>query len=348
MKHNIKIYKLHFTTPLHLSNEREDYAESLRTLHSDTIYAAITASLAKIGIIENDFQGDLGCTISSLFPFYQKDKDSEPVYFFPKSRKIEILDKSFDIHKLVKKVNWIDRIFFERHLNGETFEKEYADKKKDENGKEQSKYLKGSFLTAYNIPKDFITAQVFPHAQVPRQQIINDKKQDTEIYYMERLFFKDFSGMYFIAEGDTGLLEKGLNVLCHEGIGTDRNVGNGFFEWTKDNIELEMPENTIYAMNLSLFLPENEDQLKKMLDNNTAYSFKKRGGWITTNPYNTLRKNRVYMFEEGSVFKYRIDKMKKSGRIADLTPDLNEWPEEKKIKHRIYRNGESLFIPIKL
>ena len=79
---------------------------------------------------------------------------------------------------------------------------------------------------------------------------------------MERIFFKDHSGMYFIAEGDnTKLLEKGLEILQHEGIGTDRNVGNGYFEFSKDEIELDLPENAKYSMNLSLFLPEKQEQL---------------------------------------------------------------------------------------
>ena len=72
MKQELIIYKLHFKTPVHFSDEREDYGKSLHSLHSDATYAALLASLAKIDypIPEN---GELGFTISSLFPFYQKD-----------------------------------------------------------------------------------------------------------------------------------------------------------------------------------------------------------------------------------------------------------------------------------
>jgi len=345
MKNNFRIYRLYFTTPLHLGNEREDYAESLRTLHSDTFYAALTSALAKTGVIGNDFNGDLKCTISSLFPFYQKDKQNEPVYFFPKSKKIEILEeKLFDIHKYIKKILWMDKTFFERHLNGESFSDKYGEKI-IVNNKEKPKYLKGSYLTGHDIPEDFIISQVFPHARVPRQMMIDEKKQDTDIFYMERLFFKDHSGMFFIADGDTTLLEKGLKILQHEGIGTDRNVGNGYFCCKADNIDIELPDDADYIMNLSLFLPESKDILEKMIDNNSAYNFIKRGGWITTHPHNTIRKNRVFMFEEGSVFK---GKAVTNGRIADLTPDLSAWQEEKQLEHNIYRNGKSIFIPTKL
>lgn len=336
MNKNLNIYKLHFTTPLHLSNESDDYAKSLQTLHSDTLYAALTSALAKVGYdFEEEFNGDLGFTISSLFPFYQIDKaDKNPVYFFPKSRKIDVLPENMlDVHKKIKKIKWFDTESFKLHIRGEKIEDFY----KDEN-------LYGSYYSKDKIDKDFISSQVFPHAQVPRQLIINGEEQDTKIYYMERLFFKDYSGMYFIAEGETNLLEKALNILQYEGIGTDRNVGNGYFEWTKDEIKLDLPESD-YSMNLSLYLPENQEQLKTILDENSAYSFKKRGGWVTTPPHNTIRKNRVYMFEEGSIFKTNSIIL---GRIADLTPDLSELAPEQQLNHKIFRNGKSFFIPITL
>lgn len=333
MNKTLKLYKLHFTTPLHLSNESEDYAKSLQTLHSDTLYAALTSVLAKVGYqFKENFTGDLGFSISSLFPFYQKDKeDKNPVYFFPKSRKIDILPENMlEVHKKIKKIKWFDTESFKQHIEGNKIQDFF----KEEN-------LFNIYYSKTKIPDDFISSQVFPHAQVPRKQIIDGKEQDTKIYYMERLFFKDYSGMYFIAEGEADLLEKALNILQYEGIGTDRNVGNGYFEFSKDDIEINLPQSE-YAMNLSLFLPEEKEQLQKMLDENSAYSFKKRGGWVTTSPYNTIRKNRVHMFEEGSVFKTNKQIL---GRIADLTPT-----EAKNLglNHKIFRNGKSLFVSIKI
>ena len=75
-------YLLHFTAPLHLGNSRDDYGVSLQTLGSDGLYAALTATLSTMGVAIPD-DGDLGCTVSSLFPFYQKHEDDEPMLFFP-------------------------------------------------------------------------------------------------------------------------------------------------------------------------------------------------------------------------------------------------------------------------
>src|SRR5574344_1291763 len=92
-----KIYKLHFTTPVHIGDARDDYSISLKTIASDTMYAALISCLAKLGK-EISKNGDLGCTISSLFPFYQKDKNSVAVLFFPKPLK-QTLPELSDVTK---------------------------------------------------------------------------------------------------------------------------------------------------------------------------------------------------------------------------------------------------------
>ena len=97
-----KIYKLRFTTPLHLGDERADYDNTLQTYHSDSMYAAITAVLAKTG--KNvPGNGDWGFQISSLFPYYQKGNDT--VYFLPKPKKQD--DFVPEIRKDVKKIETI-------------------------------------------------------------------------------------------------------------------------------------------------------------------------------------------------------------------------------------------------
>lgn len=70
---------------------------------------------------------------------------------------------------------------------------------------------------------------------------------------------------------------------------------------------------------------------------NSSYEIIERGGWIGS-PYSgrQLRRKKVHMFAEGSVFK-----SKSSGELAELTP-------ERFTSHKIYRNGISLSIPIKV
>lgn len=331
--HTFKVFKLHFTTPLHISNEKDDYGISLKSIESDTMYAAITATLDKLGE-KIPANGDLGCCISSLFPFYQRDKDSDAVLFFPKPLKqplINIPDST--LRKLVKKISWMDKEYFEKHINGTSI-----------NVEEDTKNIAGEFLLKDKsiLPNNgkFISSQVDIHARVDR------KGEDTRPYYMDRLYFKDYSGLYFLAEGDTALIEKALDLLQHEGIGTDRNVGNGTFEYTIENVTLQLPTDNKHIMSLSAFIPESKEQLDEMIkDIDAAYNFKRRGGWITTPPFNKLRKNYIYAFTASSVFKSTNNSIHTAGCIVDLNPEISftESP-----LHPIWRCGKSIFIPFKL
>lgn len=325
---SLKVYKLHFVSPLHLGDVRDDYGISLKTMASDTMYAALTACLAKLGktVPEN---GDLGCTISSLYPFYQAEKEAECVLFFPKPLKQTLpqLDIALTERKKIKKVAWLDAGYFSKILRGE---KLFDDASVINNA------IQGVYMTDKCIDKDFVVSQVVPRVVVSRTG------EDAEPFYMERISFKGHSGLYFMAEGDTSLLDEAIKLLQHEGVGTDRNVGNGYFEYETNTVDIDAPEESEYAMALSSFIPETKEQLKAMLDDdNVAYDFQRRGGWITTPPFNTLRKNVVYTFTAGSVFRHDSMNVHVMGRIVDLSKNTN-------VNHPIWRCGRSLFVPIKI
>lgn len=331
-KHTFNIYKLHFTSPIHLGDARDDYGVSLKSMASDTMYAALISCLAKLGeeIPEN---GDLGCAISSLFPFYQKDKaDDSAVLFFPKPLKQTLpkSKKAVEERKKIKKVVWLDASYFTKILRGEQLFDEQTI---------GGNAIQGEFMTDAPIDKDFISSQVSPRVTVSR-----DFSEDAKPFYMDRVTFKGYSGLFFIADGDVPLLEKALNLLQHEGIGTDRNVGNGYFEYEKDTIEIDMPDAADFAMSLSSFVPESKEQLQALLDSdNIAYDFQRRGGWITTPPNNTLRKNVIYAFTAASVFKHQCDGVETLGQMGiDLKPNLPM------VTHPIWRCGRALFLPIKV
>lgn len=327
------VYKLHFTSPLHLGDAREDYGISLRTIASDSLYAALISCLAKLGA-DVPVNGDLGCTISSLFPFYQKDKeDKNAVLFFPKPLKqtLPTSDKAVEERKKVKKVAWLDAQAFSKILNG----KQLFDDATIDN-------IQGEYLTDKEIDKDFICSQVSARVTVSR-----DGQEDAKPFYMDRIMFKGYSGLYFIANGDVSLLEKALKLLQHEGIGTDRNVGNGYFEYENSSIEIDVPDDAEFAMSLSSFVPESKEQLQALLDSDEiAYDFQRRGGWITTPPHNTLRKNVIYAFTAASVFKLHSNGLTILGKVdIDLKPEIS-WDD--KLNHPVWRCGRALFLPIKV
>jgi len=320
-----KLYKLRFSA-LHLGDERADYDKSNLVYHSDSMYAAITSALAKVGTVIPD-NGDFGFSISSLFPFYQRDKESKTVYFLPRILKQDAFEPG--LRKKVKKIAWLDLPSYTKYIHGEPlFE-----------GRVNESSMKGNYSTSEIIDEDFISSNVNPRVVISR-----DGSEDAKPFYMERLFFKEGSGLYFMATGETQVIDRALEILQDEGIGTDRTIGNGFFECETDMMEMILPKSETIS-NLSMFIPETKEQLKVLFETESlAYHFQKRGGWITDAGLNTYRKNNIYMFDEGGVFNYieKIDTEIVLGKVVNLKPTIEHVP----IKHPIYRDGRALFIPV--
>ena len=333
-----KIFKLHFTSPLHIADRHEDESNSMKTIQSDTLYAALISCLAKTGVAMPE-DGDLGFTISSLFPYFQRGKDDNPIYFLPmpmQANLSELADVS--MAKKVKRIQWIDSELYTNVLTGDRL---------FDGSDKYIPYIQESYLTKRALPEDTNGSKEFVMSEVSQRVNLNSRTgdEDAKPYYVDKVIFRYESGLYFIAEGDTELLEKALNLLAIEGVGTDRNVGFGFFEYTSDSLCLNIPEDADHQIALSLLIPESKEQLGELLaSDNVAYDFTRRGGWITTYPFTTLRKNAIYGFLPGSVFFKTNEPSHIIGKIVDLRPDIGELTPD----HPIWRCGKSIMIPIKL
>lgn len=325
----LTIYKLHFTSPLHIGDKKDnDYGISQKTIASDTMYAALTSCLAKSGIPVPD-DGYLGCVISSLFPYYQQSADAVPVYFLPSPKQVKLphVSDPNDIKKL-KKVCWIDTALYGLILDGvNLFDGSAVD----------MKYVHNEFLTAADMDYDFVCSRVSQRISVSSRTL----SEDAQTYYIDKISFMGESGLYFIAEGDTTLIDKALPMLALEGLGTDRNVGNGFFEYVKTTINLDVPTHADHCVTLSMFIPESKQQLDAMMASaDIAYDIERRGGWITTHPFNGIRKNVIYSFVPGSIFLNHTEGVATTGRIVDLKPETID------VGHPIWRCGKTLLLPI--
>ena len=334
-----KIYKLHFTSPLHIGDRHESNDNSLTTIQSDTLYAALTSCLAMTGYNIPD-NGDLGFTISSLFPYYQRGKENKPVYFLPlplQARMSELSDVS--MAKKVKGIHWMDANLYSDMLSGNAL---------SDGIDIILPFIQESYITKVALSEDVNGSKEFVKSEVSQRVTLNSRtcEEDAKPYYVDKILFKYDSGLYFLAEGNTELLEKALSILSMEGIGTDRNVGFGFFEFSSDELTIDLPEHANHQVALSLFIPESKEQLAELMDSDdVAFDFTRRGGWITTNPYSTLRKNAIYGFMPGSVFSLKQGMACRTiGKIVNLKPEIGEMTP----KHPIWRNGKSIMLPIKL
>ena len=333
-----KIFKLHFTSPLHIADRHEDESNSMKTIQSDTLYAALISCLAKTGVAMPE-DGDLGVTISSLFPYFQRGKDDNPIYFLPMPMQASLSELAdVSMAKKVKRIQWIDSELYTNVLTGDRL---------FDGSDKYIPYIQESYLTKRALPEDTNGSKEFVMSEVSQRVTLNSRTgdEDAKPYYVDKVIFRYESGLYFIAEGDTELLEKALNLLAIEGVGTDRNVGFGFFEYTSDSLSLNIPEDADHQIALSLLIPESKEQLGELLaSDNVAYDFTRRGGWITTYPFTTLRKNAIYGFLPGSVFFKTNEPSHIIGKIVDLRPEIGELTPD----HPIWRCGKSIMIPIKL
>jgi CRISPR type III-A-associated RAMP protein Csm4 len=318
---NLTAYFLKFDGPLHIGDHKPfTYESSEVFLRSDTIIAAIIATWAKYGQDEFIGDGKLPFKISSAFPYFINEKVPVPLFPRPKLA-FDFPDSDSSYSKKIKKIQWMDKACFESQINGRTIN----------NWKDM---LHGDTLSEVN-PKKFMTKQVSERVQIPRDRSV----AESEPFYMERIYFND-GGLYFLAQGEhLDRLEKALNMLSDDGFGTDRNVGNGFFVWTKETLNIDYPEKASHCTNLGLYLPQKED-IKDIMDDDSTYDTIRRGGWITTEGYLGIEKKSVTMLAEGSVFR---SKQNLSG-ISNI--DLR--PSSYTVNHPIYRCGDPIFIPIKI
>lgn len=319
-----------FKTPLHISNTRADYGQSEKILHSDALYAAIMQAWAVLGKSEW-ISKKPNFTLSSLFPF--TSVGGEKVHFFPKpflKPNTEGAVVRTEDAKTFKKVKYVDVSILEAYLN-------FLPQPSNTN------WVKGSYQTqhANAIDKDFIQTDVVPRIRKPRRD-----SEDAEPFYTERLYFKSGSGLFCLVQYESEeakrQVEAAVGYLADTGIGTDRNVGHGLFDWSAGKLPLSLPTGADWALNLSLFCPENQQQLTDMLDNQARYEIIKRGGWMSE-PHNTYRKRSVYMFKEGSLLRTGATP---KGKTVNLQPENALLPSP--VTHPVWRVGKALFLPVKL
>lgn len=360
---NYTLIRLHFEGALHLSNTRLDYASSETVLHSDTVYSAIAQSWHVLGLkhllqkdeIWKDF------TLSSFFPFTSAlDKEGKPtekkVYFFPKpfarltetiqaNRKIDGKKYEKPSAKELKKISFYGQDYFQKFLT-QTAIASYGD---------FNEHLQGDYLCETRIDEKFMCKEISSHNRTPRQA-----GQDAEPFQIERVYFKQGSGLYGIIAHETEAIPENvrhaLDLLAHEGLGSYRHLGLGQFTYDVvphawKELDLSFPESN-YAVNLSLYSPESKEAFVAdfpLEDKKVGYALVKRGGWITTEGLHTYHKKPVLMLGEGGIIRMEnaVNQVFEKGKsLIDITPDIELKPLLP--PNSVLRNGKSIFVPVKL
>lgn len=323
-KLNYNIIKLNFSAPLHLNDGRQDaYDESEEILHSDTIKSAIFACARQLfGTAANEDFFD-SFTVSSAFPYSNEE------LFLPKPMVkldyLEIKNEGKDTRKHLKKLQYIALPIFEKIITGEQLEVS------ENTFSSNKKFLFSSENKTTSIFKSIVTQ---------RLATAKGDEKDGVPYYVERIYFSDNTGLYFFidySDNYINMLKASIKLLGENGIGTDRNVGNGQFSSKWEKVEINTSDKANYNMTLSLYCPQ-QSELNKTLLQDSSYLLIKRGGYISS-PENydhlTYRKKSIYMFKEAAIFPIE---MPIKGKKEDLSPE--------DVPHPVWRDGHAFVIPV--
>ena len=323
-----QIIKLRFKGGLHLAKGKNVYDESASLLHSDTLKSALFACALQLYGEEQIGEAFLDSfSLSSAYPFLKDE------VFFPKPfariQEFANLEEGKQPKKL-KKVAFIGQSYFEDLING-------GDKQL-----ETDHLLEGGTYISEKIT--YKTTQLVKSDVQQRVAIPPDHRGDGRPYYVDRLFFHPEAGLYFVIQYSDEQVRPyvigALRLLGDQGIGTDRNVGNGHFSFEETSLSIHAPDQPDRKLLLSLYCPDKNELSLEMLQN-SSYQLVKRGGYLAgaADVNNiTLRKRSVYMFSEGSVFPVSAQL---KGKIVDLKPEIQT------VQHPVWRDGRAFFIPMK-
>lgn len=163
----------------------------------------------------------------------------------------------------------------------------------------------------------------------------------------------NLAGLYFLIEFPDvnqeleSQLQAALHLLGEDGLGGERSSGAGRFEilsWEElsDNWQSVINFKADCHSLISLYWTKEIPQ--ELLEEAARYSLIERGGWIASAASGRqLRRKKVHMFAEGSVFTG-----KPKGQLANVTPRQFEVSPGVYRPHPIYRSGIALSLPIKV
>ena len=322
------LYKLNFTTALHIGNDsgRDNLSSSEATIHSDTVYSALCIEAVSYGEeflnrwVELAKSGEI--LLSDAMPFRKTE------YFLPKPafrrQSVHPLSNPKD-RKLLKKLTFVPLSMFHD-------------------------YLTASDSTPFDICKAFALQKdlAFPEK---RQCVAITGQETTKPYFVGDVTFNDQCGLYLIigvkAEAAKDLLERLLSGLSCNGIGGKRSSGLGKFNYdapvmmeTSEDpsirglLKLLCNRSADYYMTLNTSLPK-EDEMEEALEDG-GFLLCRRGGFVQSTSYaDTFQKKRtVYALAPGACLRNTY-----TGVFCDLAQGG---------LHPVYRYLKPMFVGVNL
>ena len=330
------IFTLKFLTPVHFGDTANGGSLDKFSVQcsADTLFAALGNEAANKGsdavetLVKKTVEGKI--VFSSLFP-YCRTVDDDLYFYLPKP----LLKLEQDEQQSAKSFEEI---------------KQLATKLKKQ---KKSTYIRASqinsLLESGSSDRQFAVPEFAAPLVAGRVALREEKPLP---YYVGSYVFSEHSGLYFILgvehEEEFTLIKELLLSLGYSGIGGKRSSGYGKFELADDELELFddggvydddtaialmlYNEKSKYQMCLAPVCPKADELAVVKQGRNKLI---KRGGFITSSAVkDNIKRNSIYMLQEGSCFPERL-----CGQMLQQTVDG--------LAHDVYRDGIGMFVGLK-
>lgn len=330
------IFTLKFLTPVHFGDTANGGGLDKFSIQcsADTLFAALCNETANKGsdavekLVKKTAEGKI--VFSSLFPYW-RTADDDLYFYLPKP-----------LLKLEQ----------EEQQSAKSFEgiKLLATKLKKQ---KKSTYIRASQINSllkYGGSNDQFAVPEFAAPLVAGRVVLREEKPLP--YYVGSYVFSEYSGLYFILgvehEEEFTLIKDLLLSLGYSGIGGKRSSGYGKFELADDELEL-FDDGGVYdddtAIALMLYNEKSKYQMclapvcplvdEIAVVKQGSYKLIKRGGFIASSAAkDNIKRNSIYMLQEGSCFPERL-----RGQMLQQTVDG--------LAHDVYRDGIGMFVGLK-
>lgn len=323
-------YRLRFTAPLHIGIEGIGAEKIDVTVHSDTLWGALANAYLALNL-PFDFEHPQ-FLVSSAFPYFRD------YLFFPLP--LGALNYAFDEVqdaqvKDLKKIKFVEKRLFQALINGQK-----------PSWRSMHSYKKNN---AYLLPEacaEMEETPVFEIHETPRVTLdrYSDSAIEGQMFYFAEMVFAPQAGLFFLArfpqENERKHFEAALRFLGDEGLGADRTVGKGLFDFEAAELELETPQTADMFTTLALYHPI-KDEIKKGLLRNARYELISRKGFAFNPAVRGKRRKFVRMFTEGSVFTRVMEQGQVPGDVPTVIPAQGDF-----IPFNVKRYGIAFDVPM--
>jgi len=279
--------------------------------------------------------------LSSAFPYCEAG--GQKIFFFPKPHVSAWINQENSLIKKLKEVSFLSKAAFETWLVAGV----EGVLKSLKNG---SLKLKDELMISAGEAELFKTEKpkLYKDFTTPRNRL-NRLKMWSDLFYAGAALYYPNSGMFFLLdirddEEYFDMMIHCLNLLRDEGIGGERTIGYGKFDYALEKLDILEADDAGAFLTLCLYHPTLEEVEKFLTKPKNYWSYRliTRGGFAQSPLLKGgYFKRSVRMMLEGSVFP-RIDDRSVYGDFPEVLK------EEETHAHAVYRYGYAFPLSIRV